>query len=169
MSQEKIGSFIRELRKEQGLTREQLAEELGVSNRSISRWENGVNMPDFDLVIALANFFGITVGELLDATRKEAAMERDREEAMLQIANYGSSEKLLLSRRLRYILIAGLVALGMHMFLQVRGLAEIDFYNNLGDFLLGLAFGALVTGVIYTSRHITKIRAFKLRITGRSK
>lgn len=41
MNQKKIGNFLKELRKEKGVTQEQLAEVLGVSNRSISRWENG--------------------------------------------------------------------------------------------------------------------------------
>lgn len=57
MDQKKIGAFLRELRSEKHMTQEQLAEILGVTNRSISRWENGVNMPDFDL--------GIVFGTLL--------------------------------------------------------------------------------------------------------
>ncbi|MEZ3421970.1 MAG: helix-turn-helix transcriptional regulator [Eubacterium sp.] len=43
MDQKKIGLFIKQLRKEKGLTQEQFAEKLGVSNRSVSRWENGVS------------------------------------------------------------------------------------------------------------------------------
>ncbi len=54
MDQKKIGAFLKKLRAEKQLTQEQLAEILGVTNRSISRWENGVNMPDFDLVIEIA-------------------------------------------------------------------------------------------------------------------
>lgn len=57
MDQKKIGAFLRELRSEKHMTQEQLAEILGVTNRSISRWENGVNMPDFAL--------GIVFGTLL--------------------------------------------------------------------------------------------------------
>ena len=51
MDQPKIGRFLKELRLEKGMTQEQLAETFGVSNRSISRWENGNNMPDLGLVI----------------------------------------------------------------------------------------------------------------------
>ena len=43
MEQQKIGAFLRQLRRERNLTQEQLAERLGVSNRSVSRWENGVS------------------------------------------------------------------------------------------------------------------------------
>lgn len=55
MDQIKIGAFLRELRKEKGLTQEQLAEEFNVSRRSVSRWETGSNLPDLDLLLELAD------------------------------------------------------------------------------------------------------------------
>ena len=48
MNMERIGSFLKDLRKEKGITQEQLAEKLGVSSRTISRWETGSNLPDLD-------------------------------------------------------------------------------------------------------------------------
>lgn len=54
MNQQKIGSFIRELRKEQGITQEQLAEQFNVSARTISRWETGHNMPDISLLVEIS-------------------------------------------------------------------------------------------------------------------
>ena len=50
MNQEKIGVFIAKCRKDKNLTQEQLAEKLGVSNKSISRWENGKTMPDYSIL-----------------------------------------------------------------------------------------------------------------------
>lgn len=50
MDQTKVGAFLKDLRKEKELTQEQLAEELGVSGRTISRWETGKNMPDISLL-----------------------------------------------------------------------------------------------------------------------
>ena len=70
MDQQKIGRFIAQTRKENSLTQEQLAEKLGVSNRSISRWENGKNMPDVSLFQPLCDTLGITMEELLDGERK---------------------------------------------------------------------------------------------------
>lgn len=49
MNQQKIGEFLKELRKQKGLTQEQFAEIVNVSNRTVSRWENGNNLPDLDL------------------------------------------------------------------------------------------------------------------------
>ena len=56
MNQVKIGEFLRELRKEKGLTQEQLAEQFNISRRSVSRWETGSNMPDVGLLIEIADF-----------------------------------------------------------------------------------------------------------------
>ena len=55
MDLQKIGSFLKELRKEKELTQEQLAETLNVSRRTVSRWETGSNMPDLDLLMEMAD------------------------------------------------------------------------------------------------------------------
>jgi len=61
MNQIKIGQFLKELRKETGLTQEQFAEQFNLSRRTVSRWENGNNMPDLDMLLALADFYGATI------------------------------------------------------------------------------------------------------------
>ena len=70
MDQKRIGSFLRELRTEKGLTQEQLAEKLNVSGRTVSRWENGNNMPDLSIIVELADFYDIDIRELLNGERK---------------------------------------------------------------------------------------------------
>ena len=65
MDQIKIGKFIAELRKEKKLTQEELAVLLGVSNKSVSRWENGKNLPDAALYQPLCHALGISLTELL--------------------------------------------------------------------------------------------------------
>lgn len=71
MNQENIGKFIAKLRKEKKLTQEQLAERLGVHNRSVSRWENGNSMPDYAVLPMLANELGVSVAELVEGKKKE--------------------------------------------------------------------------------------------------
>lgn len=71
MDQGKIGSFIKDIRKEKGLTQEQLAEKLGVSQKSVSRWENGKTMPDYSLLPSICEALEINVAELLGAERIE--------------------------------------------------------------------------------------------------
>lgn len=71
----KIGSFIQQLRKENNLTQEQLGEKLGVSNRSISRWENGTTMPDITLMKCICDEFGISISELINGERQSSSLD----------------------------------------------------------------------------------------------
>ena len=79
MDQQKIGAFISELRKDRKLTQEQLGEKLGVSQRSISRWETGRNMPDISLLKPLSSELGITVSELIEGERQDNPVKIDDE------------------------------------------------------------------------------------------
>lgn len=69
MNQIQIGRFIAECRKKKKMTQEELATILGVSSKSISRWENGINMPDYSLLKSLASTLGVTINELLSGTK----------------------------------------------------------------------------------------------------
>lgn len=69
MNQEKIGKFIVECRKEKGLTQEQLAEMLGTSSKSVSRWENGKTMPDYTIIEDLTKIFDISANEFFYGER----------------------------------------------------------------------------------------------------
>lgn len=71
MNQQRIGDFISECRKEKGLTQTQLAEKIGVSDKSVSRWENGRTMPDMSLYEPLCKELGINISELLYAKKME--------------------------------------------------------------------------------------------------
>lgn len=59
MDQQKIGAFLKVLRKQKGLTQEQIAEKFNVSSRTVSRWENGNNMPDLDVLIEISDFYEV--------------------------------------------------------------------------------------------------------------
>ena len=69
MDQMKIGKFIAALRKEKCLTQEQLGEKLGVTNKTISRWENGNYMPDVEMLSLLSKEFGVSINELISGER----------------------------------------------------------------------------------------------------
>lgn len=71
MNPKVIGSFISDLRKSQGLTQLELAEKLNVSNRTISKWENGDGFPDITILTEIANVLGVTVDELLAGEKKQ--------------------------------------------------------------------------------------------------
>lgn len=69
MDQIKTGKFIATLRKEKDLTQEQLGEKLGVTNKTISRWENGNYMPDIEMLSLLAKEFDVSINELISGER----------------------------------------------------------------------------------------------------
>lgn len=64
-----IGKFIQEIRKEKGLTQKELAELIGVSDKTISKWENGNSSPDTSMLMSLSEALEITVNELLSAEK----------------------------------------------------------------------------------------------------
>lgn len=70
MDVSKIGRFISELRREKGMTQKELAQNLGVSDRAVSKWERGINLPDAGLFEPLCGIFEITVSELLRGERE---------------------------------------------------------------------------------------------------
>ena len=69
MDQMKIGKFIAALRKEKGMTQEQLGEKLGVTNKTVSRWENGNYMPDVEMLSLLSNELGVSINEIISGER----------------------------------------------------------------------------------------------------
>ena len=71
MNQEKIGKFISDCRKKKKLTQSDLAEKLGVSDRTVGNWENGRNMPDLSLFKPLCDELDITINELLSGEKLE--------------------------------------------------------------------------------------------------
>lgn len=66
-----IGNKIRELRKQRGITQEQLAESIGISFQAVSKWENNIALPDITLVPVLASYFGVSMDELFDFNLNE--------------------------------------------------------------------------------------------------
>lgn len=69
MDQIKIGKFIAALRKGNGLTQEALGEKIGVTNKTISRWENGNYMPDIEMLQLLSKEFNVSINELISGER----------------------------------------------------------------------------------------------------
>ena len=75
MNQILIGKYIARKRKEKNLTQAQLAERLNVSNKTISKWENGNCMPDYSIIKSLCKELGISVSELMDGEEKDNTPE----------------------------------------------------------------------------------------------
>ena len=85
MNQEKIGKFISECRKEKQLTQEQLAVQLDVTSKSISKWENGNCLPDASKYKSLCEILGITVNELFSGERLSSETENEAKDYLVDL------------------------------------------------------------------------------------
>ena len=89
MNQEKIGKFIAECRKKKNITQQELAEKLGVSDRTIGNWENGRNMPDLSLFKPLCMELDITLNDLMSGEKiKEKEYQEKSEENIVNTIDY---------------------------------------------------------------------------------
>lgn len=93
MDVKKMGGFLKVLRKERGLTQEQLAEIFYVSGRTVSRWETGTTMPELGILIQMAEFYDIELKEILDGERKGKVMNQELQETLYKVADYNKLEK----------------------------------------------------------------------------
>ena len=109
MTNEAIGRSIASLRKESGLTQEQLAERLGVTNRSVSRWETGKTLPDLSLMMLLCQEFGISISQLLSGSH-QPSNAGSREDFRL-LMDYAGRKMQETTRQLCRIFLSGTVFL----------------------------------------------------------
>lgn len=93
MNQQKIGGFLKGLRKEKGLTQEQLAERFNVSSRTVSRWETGSNMPDVGMLVELADFYDVDIREIIDGERKSEIMDKETRDTLKKVAAYATEKE----------------------------------------------------------------------------
>ena len=95
-----IGKFIAELRKEQELTQEQLGEKIGVTNKTVSRWENGNYLPPSDVLLAMSQLFDVSVNEILSGKRLLA--EEYKEVAETNLAQTLKASSFSLKERIDF-------------------------------------------------------------------
>lgn len=164
MNQQKVGQFLKTLRNEKSVTQAELAEILGVSNRSVSRWENGTTMPDLDLLIELAKYYRVEVGEILDGERKDKVMDSQTEELLLKVADYNNVERKFFSKRMCIMFIIALTGMVVFAVIDIAGLERTQPYETIVSIALGFVAGTLLTGLLYASRYIVKIKAAKMRL-----
>lgn len=162
MDQKKVGSFLRELRKEKQFTQEQLAEWFGVTSRSVSRWETGSNMPDLSILVELADFYDVDIRDIIDGERKGEDMNKEEKERLQLVADYAETEKNTLLMRLRIFSIVGLISLiaGLTMMVISRD-NNLPVYDYLMGTLMGVAIGALLVAVFYSTGVLENMRKRK--------
>ena len=106
MNQEKIGKFIAECRKDKKMTQQELAEKLGVTDKSIGNWENGRNMPDLSLFKPLCDELDITINELLSGEKlKKEEYQGKFEENIINTIDYSTKKINIIRNNLGIVLL----------------------------------------------------------------
>lgn len=126
MDQIKIGAFLKTLRKEKNLTQEQAAEQLGVSNRTVSRWETGTNMPDISLLLEIAELYGVSIPELIEGERKSEKMNEEAKEVAARMSDYAETEKTTILKNITTESLLGVCALVVLMVLELLGIRSFS-------------------------------------------
>ncbi len=118
MNQEKIGKFILKLRREKNMTQQELADRIGVTDRAISKWENGRGLPDLSLMMPLCKELGITINELISGEQIEKEDYQSKLEENIfktidytnrKFANKNKIFKIVVGTIITIVLIVGLM------------------------------------------------------------
>ncbi len=144
MDQITIGRFIAKKRKEQSLTQEQLAERLGVSNKTVSKWEMGKCMPDYAVVKNLCGELKVSVSELMDGEEAEEKSVRvyDDEQILDLLRRTQELEK-------QKVMLTGVILIVMGIALQALShtLGGSDVKDFFAGLLLGLSVAEMLLGI----------------------
>ncbi|HHW95430.1 MAG TPA: helix-turn-helix domain-containing protein [Mogibacterium sp.] len=169
MDQQKIGAFLKTLRKEKGMTQEQLAEQFNVAGRTVSRWETGVNMPDLSLLVELAEFYHLDVTEIIDGERKGTKMDQEMKETLTKVAEYSDSEKKVLKKNYRKIIAWILSGFGVFIIITAMTIFPSEsswgaIYSTIGSIIITCGVFQLLKG--YRYRFICAIASFIILLCG---
>jgi transcriptional regulator with XRE-family HTH domain len=153
MNQVVIGKFIANKRRELNLTQEQLGEKLGVSHKSVSKWETGKCMPDYSIIKPLCNAFNISISELLDGEESENGNIRlyDENQMLDLIERVQRLEKLKETFLGLITMAIGIALLGFSGVLT--GAHSQNFFSGV---LLGVSIGVILVGIFVTIRSVAE-------------
>ena len=129
MDQIRIGRFIAQFRKTGGLTQRQLADGLGISDKTVSKWECGNGLPEVSLMLPLCEALGITVNDLLSGERvAQADYQKKAEENMMELIRENAENKKRLALSLICAAITGIAVcalIALAAFLTLPAAARI--------------------------------------------
>ena len=159
MDQKKTGQFLKTLRKEKQITQEALAEILHVSNRTVSRWETGSNMPDISLLVELAEFYQVSITEIIDGERKSENMDLETKMTAIKMAEYSKQELAAEKRKIVSVL---LMIFGVFIMLSALAIAPNE--SSWGSIYATIGGAVLTVGVYLWMR--SALAKMKWRILG---
>ena len=160
MDQRKIGSFLKQLRKEKGITQEQLAEAFNVSNRTVSRWETGNNMPDISILVDIADYYNISIPEIINGERKSEMMKKEERELAKSMSDYATTEKENIFKEMKVQSIMGVCALALYLILNETGAYMYnDILAKLTDYCETFVFVTVFLIAAFSTGSLSRLRS----------
>lgn len=132
----KIGKFLKQLRNEKNMTQEQLGEKLGVTNKTVSRWETGNYLPPVECLILLSDIYEISINEILQGERilEENFKEKADENLTIMLGEVQQENKKFENKMLIILAISTLLAIAIIIMLPL---------NSIRDFIIMIMVIAL--------------------------
>lgn len=160
MDQMKIGNFLKELRKEKGITQAQLAETLNVSARTVSRWETGSNMPDISILVDIADYYDISIPEIINVERKSEIMNEEERKIAKTMSDYATTEKEKIFKEMKIQSIMGVCALVLYWILhETDAYMYSDALEKLTGYCETLVSVSVIMMAAYTTGSLSKLRS----------
>lgn len=146
MNQVKIGKFIAECRKKNGLTQMQLAEKLNITDRAVSKWENGKSLPDSSIMLELCNELGISVNDLLsgEVVTMDNYNEKLENNLLEMVKQKEQADKRLLSME---IVIGVLSSIILFSLIFVASFVQMEDWLRI--LLIVIGFVPFIIGILY--------------------
>lgn len=156
----RIGEQIKNYRKTAGLTQEQVANYLGVSTPAVNKWEKGNNMPDISILVDIADYYDISIPEIISGERKSEMMNEEERKIAKTMSDYATTEKEKIFKEMKLQSVMGVCALVLYWILHETG---AYMYNDVLGKLTGYCETLVSVSVImmaaFTTGSLSKVRS----------
>ena len=168
MDNQKFGRFIRDLRKKANMTQKELGEKLNVTDKAVSKWERGLGFPDITIINLLAETFGITASEVLNAEigKKDTIdVEKAVQEAVEKVTNEKEKKENRKRKLIKIVKILSIIIFVLMLLLQLGYLCIMkpNGYEYINDLIFYIVNELImITGVAFLILQLKKLKTIKI-------
>ena len=156
----RIGEQIKNYRKTEGLTQEQVANYLGVSTPAVNKWEKGSNMPDISILVDIADYYDISIPEIINGERKSEIMNEEERKIAKTMSDYATTEKEKIFKEMKIQSIMGVCALVLYWILhETDAYMYSDALEKLTGYCETLVSVSVIMMAAYTTGSLSKLRS----------
>ena len=156
----RIGEQIKNYRKTARLTQEQVANYLGVSTPAVNKWEKGSNMPDISILVDIADYYDISIPEIINGERKSEIMNEEERKIAKTMSDYATTEKEKIFKEMKIQSIMGVCALVLYWILhETDAYIYSDALEKLTGYCETLVSVSVIMMAAYTTGSLSKLRS----------